>query len=131
MAKLGGPGPKTKFKPGQSGNPGGRAKIPEDIKQARTMTNHQLMRRLTDFLQMDRDAVRAIAQDPKAPMLDVIVASIVAKAATASDHQRLNFLFDRIVGKVTDKIEVNPFSEMSLEDLIILAKQKIPELEGK
>ena len=95
------------------------------------MTNHQLMRRLTDFLQMDRDAVRAIAQDPKAPMLDVIVASIVAKAATASDHQRLNFLFDRIVGKVTDKIEVNPFSEMSLEDLIILAKQKIPELEGK
>ena len=32
--KTGRPAPRTAFKPGQSGNPGGRPKIPEDVREA-------------------------------------------------------------------------------------------------
>lgn len=96
----------TRFKPGQSGNPGGKVKLPEDIKEARKLNQVELERIINKYLAMDRGAVKAAISSESTPMMELMVASIVAQAAQKGDHQRLDFVLNRLVGKVKDQIEV-------------------------
>jgi hypothetical protein len=96
----------TRFKPGQSGNPGGKVKVPEDIKEARKLNQVELERIINKYLAMSRDEVKAAIGAPSTPMMELMVASIVAQAAQKGDHQRLDFVLNRLVGKVKDQIEV-------------------------
>lgn len=101
------PPPKhTQFKPGQSGNPGGKVKLPEDIREARKLNQHELERIINKYLYMDRESVKAAISNPATPMMELMVASIVAQAAQKGDHQRLDFVLNRLVGKVRDQIDV-------------------------
>ncbi len=94
----------TRFKPGQSGNPGGKAKLPEDIKEARSLNQIELERIINKYLYMDKDEVKASIQAPGTPMMELMVASIVAQAAQKGDHTRLEFVLQRMIGKVKDQI---------------------------
>jgi hypothetical protein len=96
----------TRFKPGQSGNPGGKVKVPDDIKEARKLNQHELERIVNKYLYMDRDAVKAAISAPGTPMMELMVASIVAQAAQKGDHQRLDFVLNRLIGKVKDQLDV-------------------------
>ncbi len=96
-----------KFKPGVSGNPGGKPKIPEDIKQARKMTQIELERVINSLLFLDREALQAKIKDPKTPMIEMIAASIMAQAAQKGDHTRLDFILQRMIGKVKDQVEIS------------------------
>lgn len=100
------PPPEKRFKPGQSGNPGGRPKLPEDIKEARKLNQVELERIINKYLAMDREAVKTAISAPGTPMMELMVASIVAQAAQKGDHQRLDFVLNRLVGKVKEQIEV-------------------------
>lgn len=100
------PPPEKRFKPGQSGNPSGRPKVPADILEARKMNQAELERIINKYLYMDKDAVREAIQAPGTPMMELMVASIVAQAAQKGDHQRLDFVLNRFVGKVKDQLEV-------------------------
>ena len=94
------------FKPGQSGNPSGRPKTPEDIAKAKRLNQHELDRIINKYLWMDREAMQARLKDPSTPMMEIMVGSIVAQAAQKGDQQRLEFILQRVVGKVKDQIEV-------------------------
>lgn len=106
MAKKPTPPVEKRFKPGQSGNPGGRPKLPDDIKEARKLNQHELERIINKYLAMSRDQVKESISSPTTPMMELMVASIVAQAAQKGDHQRLDFVLNRLVGKVKDQIEV-------------------------
>jgi len=101
-----GPPDQYKFKKGQSGNPGGMPKIPDDIKEARKLNQIELERIINKYLHMPKNDLQVILKSPNIPMMELMVASIVAKAATGGDHLRLDFILNRIIGKVKDKIEV-------------------------
>ncbi len=122
------PPPKeTRFKPGQSGNPGGQAKLPDDIKEARKLNQIELERTVNKFLFADREALHAVIKAPETPMLELMVASIMAKAAQNGDQVRLEFILCRLIGKVQDRIEVKtpvPFviARRDGETLILGAK---------
>ena len=106
MAKRSPPPPEKRFKPGQSGNPGGRPKVPGDILEARKLNQAELERIINKYLYMDRESVKAAISSPTTPMMELMVASIVAQAAQKGDQQRLDFVLNRIVGKVKDQLEV-------------------------
>lgn len=124
----------VKFKPGQSGNPGGRPKLPDDIKEARKLNQVELERIVNKYLYMDREAVKAAISSPGTPMMELMVASIVAQAAQKGDHLRLDFVLNRMIGKVKDEKDHNFNLNMNLramprEDVIELGKDAIRYLQ--
>ena len=87
-----------RFPPGVSGNPGGKPK--------QLLTQDKVSSVLGKFCLMTRIELQEIVQSPKSTMLEVTVASILARAAKDGDYSRLEFLLSRSIGKVTDKVEV-------------------------
>ncbi len=109
MAKKGGNPQNLRppFKPGQSGNPSGRPKIPPDILQARKFTQLELERVINALLYLTKADLQARIKDPATPMIEMIAASIMAQAAVKGDHQRLEFILARMIGRVQERIEVS------------------------
>lgn len=99
MARKGGtPENLRPFQKGQSGNPAGR---PKNL--LRTDEVRNLIGRLW---RLSREELQKIVQNPKSSMGEIMVASIVAKAAQTGDYTRVQFLLERTIGKVKDEIEV-------------------------
>lgn len=96
------------FKPGQSGNPAGKPKG--------TLSSAEVSALMGKFCKKSRVELQAIIQDEKSTMLEIMVASVMAKAAKDGDYARLAFLLDRSVGKVKEEIEQTVRS-ISDEDL--------------
>lgn len=76
---------------GQSGNPSGKPK--------QLLTKDKVKGILGKFADMTRDELQNIVQDPKSTMLEIMVASIMVKAAKDGDFSRLNFILDRSIGR--------------------------------
>lgn len=106
MAKKPIPPVASRFKPGQSGNPGGKPKVPDDILKARKLNQIELERVVNKYLWLQRDEVQAAIKDPATPMMELMVASIVAQAAQKGDQVRLEFILARLIGRVKDTLEV-------------------------
>lgn len=94
------------FKPGQSGNPKGRAKTPPDILEARQMSRHELERILNRYIRMTKAEIIKAAQDPNTPALELMIASLISKGTNEGDYRRISFLLDRLGFVVTQKVEV-------------------------
>ena len=124
MTKKNGPpnGEKTRFKKGVSPNPGGKRKLPEDIKKARALNQIELERVCNKQLWMTRDELKDLMKDPAANMLELTVASILGQAMQKGDQQRLEWIAMRLIGRVSDRIEVTstqPFAVKLLEGAVI------------
>ena len=50
-------------------------------------------------------------QNPDVPMIEMMIGSIVHKALVEGDPKRFDFILNRTIGKVADKIDLNAFSE--------------------
>ncbi len=85
---------------------GGRPRLPGDVKEARRLTQIDLERTVNKYIYHDKDELKAAAAEPGTSMLDLIVISILAKAVQGGDPTRLDFLLNRVIGKVQDRIEV-------------------------
>lgn len=94
------------FLPGQSGNPNGRPKIPEDIKKALKLNAFELTRVLNRYLYMNLSELQTDLRRPEATMLELMGGRMVAKAAKDSDTIRATFILDRTIGKVVNHIEI-------------------------
>ena len=87
------------WKPGQSGNPGGR---PPGI-----LDRDEVKAQLGKFWQMSATEVEAIAQDPKATAGQRMLASIVLKGIKTGDFTGADWLLNRTIGKVKEELEVS------------------------
>jgi hypothetical protein len=102
-----GKGNKTGGRDFKRGNPGGgRPLLPTEIKEARKLNKYDVEMSLTNHLRMNREQIATVIKNPESNMLDILVASIIAKAVQTGDQQRLDFILNRTIGKVVDTIEV-------------------------
>lgn len=115
------------FVKGQSGNPSGRPKG--------LLTRAKVEATLGRFSSLTRAQLQEVVQDPASTMLEIMVASVMARAAKDGDASRLAFLLDRSIGKIKD---MGPMEEdeslleiqaMSDQELVRLVKERLPELE--
>ena len=95
----------ARFKPGISGNPGGRKKLPAEVKEAKNLTNNQMILILNKLMFMTDYDVSRVLNDPKTSKFERIVAKILDKADQQGDSMRLDFLLNRTIGKVTEKVQ--------------------------
>lgn len=95
----------SRFKPGQSGNPGG--------KPAQLLTKDKVAGVLGKFSGMSGVQLNDVLKDPKSTMLELMVAAVMAKAVKEGDPHRLDFLLQRSIGKVQDmtQIEVRQWTD--------------------
>lgn len=90
----------TSFKPGQSGNPEGRPRIPMDLREARSVNKVEFDRVLNKYMYLKAPEINAALKSDELPMMELVVAKIVAKAFNEGDQRRLEFILDRLIGKV-------------------------------
>jgi hypothetical protein len=94
------------WKPGETGNPNGSPGLPKDLREARKLNQMELERTVNRFLFMTPTELAAVTGDPTTTMFDRFVARIITLGETEGDERRLEFILQRIVGKVQDRIEV-------------------------
>jgi hypothetical protein len=74
---------------------------PADLKaQAATQTHESVKSRLSEFWRMTRDQLQDLITHPDTSMGDIALAAILVGAAKEGDQQKLQFVLDRMVGKV-------------------------------
>jgi hypothetical protein len=84
----------------------GRKPIPEDVKAIRKLTILEFQRLINKYLWLSEEGLQVAMQDPACSMLEKLVASVIAKGISQGDPMRMEALVTRLVGKVTDKVEV-------------------------
>ena len=99
------PKPKNGFKPKNNANPNGRPKLDKDVQEASRLTKTMILEILTQYMSMDVNSLKVMLQDPTKPVIHHIVGRVALKAINSGDHQRLDFFMNRMIGKVTDKVE--------------------------
>jgi hypothetical protein len=100
------PPPEYRFKPGQSGNPGGSQKMPAELQKANKLSAKKFIEYVNRYINMDREEIKEDMKRKEATMLELLVAGMISRAVSQQDPVRANFILDRTIGKVIDKMEI-------------------------
>src|SRR5436190_23027195 len=87
------------FEPGQSGNPDGRASLPEDLKRARSINRIEFERILNEYLNFRIEELESKLSDPSTRAIELIIAKVILENIKRGDPARMTFLFERLVGR--------------------------------
>jgi hypothetical protein len=103
------PKPKISFTKGDpraslAGKKSSRA-LPPDLKEARQMFARDFESTIYKYMNHTKDELLMAMKAPETPAKDLAVLSILHKAITNGDQQRLDFMLNRTVGKVVEKVE--------------------------
>lgn len=118
MAKRGPKKPHSGcFKPGQSGNPGGQPKQPAALLRLKKYTREEIDTVLLCFIGMTQKQLdERLADEVKPPtMLELMVAAVINKAVNDGCNTRLDFLLNRIVGRIQEAKPVIAYPESHVE----------------
>lgn len=123
------------FRPGQSGNPGGRPKMPPSVKAIFGYKKHEVAKIISKYGRMPQYKLDEALRDKEMPVLDRSICELYLRAIEDRDYICLNFLLDRSIGKsaapLLDDPEdpVDAVKSMPLHDLLLLVKANLPSLE--
>ncbi len=117
-----------KFKKGQSGNPGGRPKVPDEIKKLRQMTYQEFLDALQKYGVMTREDVEAHLKRKETTCFEHIFGKVIIDACDGEKDAR-NLLIERLWGKVKESYDLN-LNSISDEELVLLGKAAIAQIEG-
>lgn len=73
--------------------------MPIDLKESRALNKIEFERVLNKFMHMSGPEINAALKSSTLPMVELIVAKILAKAFNEGDQRRLEFVIDRLIGK--------------------------------
>jgi hypothetical protein len=100
MANPKGPPAEYRFKKGQSGNPGGRPKIPDSLKGIKDLDDAEMKRLISKYLRMTHELVNKIKDAMDIPMIEKVLARTMINASNHGDITKLLPLIERLCGKV-------------------------------
>lgn len=86
-------------------NPTGPKPLPTDIKESRKLTQVEFERLVNKYLYGDKNELQKATADPKTPLIELMIGSILHKGIIQGDERRLEFLLSRLIGKVVQPIE--------------------------
>lgn len=94
------------FVKGNKCNPHGRPKLTDEERMARILNRIAFERICNQYLHLSKDELEDIVRRKETPVIELMVASVVIKAIKSGDQHRLNFLLDRLIGKVPERVEI-------------------------
>lgn len=123
------------WKPGTSGNPGGRPKLPDYLRAIVSLSHDEVTKYVSKYARMKPAEIDELVLARQIPMIEQAICRIFQEAEAKGDFTRLAFLLDRAVGKIQVVIpdendaSLREIMEMSDQELIRLVKDKLPSLE--
>lgn len=123
-----------KFEKGKSGNPEGRPKLPAAALEAKKLTAAEIVLKLSEFMLMTPAQRLERLSSPNRTTADEMIGAIIEKGIIEGSPTHLNFIFDRTVGKVTDKLDVTvptPFILTRSDGTQVVMGTEIKKVEGK
>lgn len=108
-----------RFQPGASGNPGGRPKLPPEIRAARKAAMAQLITLIASHFGMTKKAAKAAKKKPEITMLECAVMEF-ADRAVKGDVNAFRYLMELMVGKVPE----SDYDEYTEDELALLNRIK-------
>lgn len=129
------------FKKGKPPGPG-RPKGTGGLKDLKAMNAKTVALKLEDLSKRPLDELEKMVKDKSLPYLDALLIKIAVTAATTGDVYKTNFILERMIGKVPDKIALTDgdgndvpqtmdLSKLSTEDLKTLRKILPEEKKSK
>jgi hypothetical protein len=104
-AKRKGRGPGRPFAPGNPGGPG-KPPTPPELKEAKRLTKTEFERLANRFLWATQAELAAYHADPSLTSVERLIISILMAGTDEGDQARAEWFLNRLLGKVTDKVEV-------------------------
>lgn len=94
------------FQPGQSGNPAGRTPLPPELKETRRLNKTEFETLVNKYLWASFAQIEAASEDATLPAIERYVVSIIAKGIKTGDWGGCEWIAQRLIGKVQDRVEV-------------------------
>lgn len=101
----------TRFRPGQSGNPSGKPKLPPELAAITSLTRIEAVKIISKYLRMKPDEAIAATQDPNTPIIDKMILKICAEGLAKGDEKKLGFLLEKALGRDPVSTEVTESTE--------------------
>jgi hypothetical protein len=101
---------KGRFKKGQVANPtgkGGPAPLPPEVREANKLTKAQILEVLNRMMVVREGDIDKLLADPNTPVFHKAVARLFQIALDEGCERKIDFVLNRLIGKVTDKVEVD------------------------
>lgn len=114
------------FKKGEVSNPLGRPKVDPAIREIRNYNKAEIERLFNEFMNVTLSELVAILRDKSRTVIELMVAKVISESIRRGDQVRFNFLLDRMVGKVVDRMDASFNS--TLEALINQTQIKLPPM---
>jgi len=106
------PGKGKPFKKGNTAGVGkGRPKLTKAAKAIRKLTSEQYILLLNEWLTLNPEQVKKKLSDPKISTLDMMVGKVIVEAIKRGDATRLDYFINRLIGKVTEHVSVETYSD--------------------
>ncbi len=113
----------------------GRKSVPADLRAARSLTKATLEGLINKHLWMTSKQIdKVLEESSRVSMMERMIASIIQKAVIQGDERRLEFILDRLIGKVKDEIDITAYLRkldgMSDAEVIKLSGPALALLQG-
>lgn len=124
----------TRWKKGQSGNPGGVPKRRKDVHVFRQTTYEDFIDNLKYFGSLTKEEMQEDLTHAETTMFEHVFGKMVMQAADGDERAR-NELLNRLWGKPKEILDMSQIitaklAMLSNEELIKLAKDSVKQLEG-
>lgn len=101
----------------------GRPKSAEDYIVARDLTRKKVIEAIKKLLDMTPTQLKSHMSDPEITMNEFLLGNLMVKCAEYGDTSRIDFLYNRLIGKVADKIDIHATATMNVNEILVDALQ--------
>ena len=115
----------SQFKPGVVSNPGGRPKLPDDIKEARKVSQFEFERIVNRYLFIPPAEIKEDLERKDATAFEHLLGGIIHKAIVKRDERKAEWLLSRTLGKMRERLEI----ESKSLRVNVQAQSVLPTLE--
>lgn len=119
------------WKKGQSGNPGGKPPIPQDVKDAKKLTDTEFHRVCSKLLFNTVSNLKKVVENDQTQVLEALVARILHRGITQASKDELNYFVERFLGKVAESHNFTGNINTGLVELLEQLKKQKELQNGK
>jgi len=95
----------NQFKKGKSGNPGGRPKLPPDVRAAMKLNKSAFVRLVNEYLWIPWDDSQKRLRSKDCSLMEMAIGEMALAAANGCG-QSMDRILNRLIGKPRDKMEL-------------------------